>query len=364
MLAYKAALEKWRRDPLQHSCKAYFIARQELTVMLNLKHTNIMSLIGVCTQPLALILDCAPKGSLDTIIQSYRQSGYRIGPYCFQSIVLQTSRAIEYLHRSHIIYRDLKAENVLVWQFPEPNEGDKPSNNVYVKIADYGISRIALPTGTKGFGGTEGFMAPEIMTHNGEEEYTEKVDCFSFGMFLYELITLRQPFEGNETVKESILEGSRPVFTARELMFPTYCLDLMVLCWDQQPRNRPSASQIVSIACAPEFTHMMDVILLPHSDNLLAMCTQQPIKMPSVGNDASFKLWVLIERCIEIISGYSYGWLTYQRNQPAQMIPLKVDGNATPAAATATTATVTALCNIKSNIIWFGDSKGIIHSYK
>jgi hypothetical protein len=32
-----------------------------------------------------------------------------------------------------------------------------------------------LPSGTKGFGGTEGFMAPEIMRYNGEEEYTEKV---------------------------------------------------------------------------------------------------------------------------------------------------------------------------------------------
>lgn len=50
---------------------------------------------------------------------------------------------------------------------------------MHIKIADYGISRISLPTGTKGFGGTEGFMAPEIICHNGEEEYTEKVGVTS-----------------------------------------------------------------------------------------------------------------------------------------------------------------------------------------
>lgn len=57
---------------------------------------------------------------------------------------------------------------------------DTPVNKVYIKIADYGISRVTLPSGTKGFGGTEGFMAPEIMKYNGEEEYTEKVCCLGF----------------------------------------------------------------------------------------------------------------------------------------------------------------------------------------
>lgn len=70
---------------------------------------------------------------------------------------------------------------------------------------DYGISRTTLPTGTKGFGGTEGFIAPEIHQYNGEEEYTEKVDCFSFGMFIFELISLRLPFEGQESVKGEIV---------------------------------------------------------------------------------------------------------------------------------------------------------------
>ena len=115
------------------------------------------------------------------------------------------------------------------------------------------IHILLFEIGAKGFGGTEGFMAPEIVKYNGEEEYTEKVDCFSFGMLIYELLTLHQPFVGYETVKELILEGGRPPLTPRELIYPTYMLDLMVVCWAQQPRDRPSASQIVSIASAPEF---------------------------------------------------------------------------------------------------------------
>jgi len=67
-------------------------------------------------------------------------------------------------------------------------------------------------------------MAPEIIKYNGEEEYTEKVDCFSFGMFIYELVTMHQPFENHESVKESILEGHRPALTyrVRKIMLKKY----------------------------------------------------------------------------------------------------------------------------------------------
>ena len=37
-----------------------------------------------------------------------------------------------------------------------------------MKLADYSISRCVLPTGTKGFAGTPGFMAPEILKFNGK----------------------------------------------------------------------------------------------------------------------------------------------------------------------------------------------------
>ncbi len=48
-----------------------------------------------------------------------------------------------------------------------------------MKLGDYGISRSVYATGgAKGFGGTEGFMAPEIMRYNGEEEYNERVFTF------------------------------------------------------------------------------------------------------------------------------------------------------------------------------------------
>lgn len=364
IIAYKAALGKWERDPLQHSCKAYCTARQELSVLLTLSHPNIVPLIGVCTQPLALVLDLAPKGALDVTLRHYRRSGARIGAYCFQSIILQTARALEYLHRRHVIYRDLKSENILVFDFPDPHSEDYPGNAVHIKMADYGISRIVLPsTGSKGFGGTEGFMAPEIMKHNGEEEYTEKVDCFSFGMFLYELISLRQPFEGHEAVKECILDGNRPVLTQRETQFPTYCLDLMVLAWDQNPKVRPTASQIVSIGSAPEFTHLLDVISLSHPGAVL-----QGLSYPISGEEQSedkafgFELWLPCSNSrIDLLLCSSKGWQQYHKIscpqlftsiQQQQMILNKNVGG----------MKLTCCCIVDSSI-WIGDSAGNIHAF-
>ena len=80
-----------------------------------------------------------------------------------------------YLHNHHIIYRDLKSENVLVWAIPTSADA-RPTAPVLVKLADYGISQsVDMHAGTKGFGGTPPFIAPEILQHAGKDTYTEKV---------------------------------------------------------------------------------------------------------------------------------------------------------------------------------------------
>ncbi|RWS17099.1 Leucine-rich repeat serine/threonine-protein kinase 1-like protein [Dinothrombium tinctorium] len=343
-VAYKAAWNKWERDPMQYSCKAYCIARQELNILLTLRHPHIVPLTGVCTNPLALILPLAKLGSLDIIIKDYRKANLRFHPVVLQKVLLQVAKALEYLHQQHIIYRDLKSENVLVWEIPTPNNAVKIKSfnevKVDVKLADYGISRPCLPTGMKGFGGTEGFMAPEIMRYNGEEEYTEKVDCFSFAMFMYELISLRLPFEGVENVKDHILEGGRPTLTQRNTLYPSHVLDLMALCWSQLPKDRPNASQIVSITSAPEFIHMLDAITLVDNHAVLSavVLNRNSLKL--------FEFWISrLGKQVDLLTCNDNCIVEYKTVVALNHV------------------TITSLCVIPESGIWLGDSKAVIYIF-
>ena len=176
------------------------------------------------------------------------------------------------------------------------------------------------------------------MRYNGEEEYTEKVDCFSFAMFLYELLTLHLPFENQECVKEHILEGGRPPLTQRDLLYPSYFLDLMTLCWAQQPKDRPSISQIVSIISAPEFTHLLDVISL--NDNY-AVLSANAFK----NCDTSLRLILSrIGKQTDLITSNGFCWTDYQTITSLDSI------------------TIMSVCLVNDQL-WLGDSKASIHVY-
>ncbi|CAG0890372.1 unnamed protein product [Darwinula stevensoni] len=389
LLAYKAAESKWDREPLQYACKAYTTARQELQILSSLRHPHIVSLVGMTAKPLALVLELAPLGALDARLKDYRRSGAKVHPIVVQILIIQIGRALEYLHQQHIIYRDLKSENVLVWALPVPTEEVEPGRwmaRIHAKLGDYGISRSTLPTGSKGFGGTEGFMAPEILRFNGEEEYNEKVDCFSFGMWMYELVSLRQPFEGFESVKETMLEGGRPPLTLRRNQCDSgsegvghpcnrsydieeSCIrkrmevkaklsralknltvfrgEKGIISGNQEgsgrircPSSRPSAAHIVSVASAPEFLRLIDVVSLE---------TQKAILCATVTEPGGHKTELWLSRCgcaLDILScdESENCWKSYH-GLPG--IP----------------ETVTAMSAISSDSIWTGDLRGTLRSY-
>lgn len=87
------------------------------------------------------------------------------------------------IHRMKIVHRDLKSGNCLV------NKHSK------VKICDFGLSRSLTPTPVQdsSSAGTPEWMAPELIRN---EPFTEKCDIFSLGVIIWELYTLKRPWEG------------------------------------------------------------------------------------------------------------------------------------------------------------------------
>ena len=125
---------------------------------------------------------------------------------------MQVAEAINYLHSNLFVYRDLKPGNILVWEFPEPDTQWSTDVPIWLKVADYGISKQVSPAGLRGESGTPPFLPPEVILPGGRAAYSTKIDVYAFGMFMYYLMTFLSPFEStlDRPLSALLEEGRRP----------------------------------------------------------------------------------------------------------------------------------------------------------
>ncbi|XP_021926576.1 mitogen-activated protein kinase kinase kinase 13 isoform X3 [Zootermopsis nevadensis] len=184
---------------------------------------------GVCTQApcYCIIMEFCPYGPLYNLLKD----GEEVPPLRLVNWAKQIASGMHYLHNHKIIHRDLKSPNVLI------------GHGEVVKISDFGTSREWNEISTKmTFAGTVAWMAPEIIR---SEPYSEKVDIWSYGVVLWELLTCETPYKdvGSSAIMYGV--GSYSL----HLPIPSTCPEgfrlLVKQCWNAKPRNRPSFKNIL-----------------------------------------------------------------------------------------------------------------------
>ena len=110
-------------------------------------HPCLVCLIGVSVHPLmALVLEEAPMGTLDMHLITKPIPIARVVMF---RIAAQVAAAIRFLHQHGIIFRDLKASNVLLWSLDE-------KSLCHCKVANFDIATQLSPLGAIGIQGTGG----------------------------------------------------------------------------------------------------------------------------------------------------------------------------------------------------------------
>lgn len=195
-----------------------------------LEHPNIVKFLGVCTKApcYCIVMEYCSGGNL---YHYMRQPGVQILPMQVITWAREIAHGMMYLHSKRIIHRDLKSLNVLI--------DDKNA----IKISDFGACRFIDNHSTKiTVIGSYAWMAPELIRN---DPCNDKVDVWSYGILLWELLTQEEPYKNLNHAAIMFGVGSNKL----QLPIPTNCPhDLRVLlesCWQQKPKNRMSFNQII-----------------------------------------------------------------------------------------------------------------------
>ncbi|XP_055805856.1 uncharacterized protein LOC129874577 isoform X2 [Solanum dulcamara] len=210
---------------------------REAEILSKLHHPNVVAFYGVVQD--------GPGGTLATVAEFMVNGSLRHVLLCKDRhldrrkrliIAMDAAFGMEYLHSKNIVHFDLKCDNLLV------NLKD-PSRPI-CKVADFGLSKIKRNTlVTGGVRGTLPWMAPELL-NGGSNKVSEKVDVFSFGIVLWEILTGEEPYAN---MHYGAIIGGIVNNTLRPPV-PSFCDTewrmLMEQCWAPDPPIRPSFTEI------------------------------------------------------------------------------------------------------------------------
>ncbi|KAJ0867845.1 putative protein kinase RLK-Pelle-LRR-IX family [Helianthus annuus] len=232
--------------------------KSEIAVLTKVRHRHLVALLGYCLDgnERLLVYEYMPQGTLSRFLFDWQKEDLKPLEWTKRLIIaLDVARGVEYLHglaQQSFIHRDLKPSNILL--------GD----DMRAKVSDFGLVRLA-PDGKASLvtrlAGTFGYLAPEYAVTG---RVTTKIDVFSFGVILMELITGRRALDETQP-EESVhlVQWFRRMHinkdTFRKAIDPTLDLDEEALasvstvaelaghCCAREPHQRPDMSHAVNV---------------------------------------------------------------------------------------------------------------------
>ena len=149
--------------------------KEEIKILKNCEHKNILKFIDYIetNSKFFIIMELLKGGTLKNFILNNKN----LSEEKISIIIKQILSAVNYLHNKNICHRDIKPENIMF----------KDNSYSELKLIDFGLSiKNFYDLGEKDYCGTFRYMAPEILEN---KIYNKKIDLFSVGIILYELIS-------------------------------------------------------------------------------------------------------------------------------------------------------------------------------
>ncbi|XP_074843432.1 serine/threonine-protein kinase Nek5 [Carettochelys insculpta] len=219
-------------DLIKMPIKEKEASQKEVILLAKMKHPNIVTFYNSFQEKnkLYIVMEYCDGGDLMGRINM--QHGVLFDEDQILAWFVQISLGLKHIHDRKVLHRDIKAQNIFL-----------SNNGMIAKLGDFGIARMLNNTMELACTcvGTPYYLSPEICENR---LYNNKTDIWSLGCVLYEMCTLRHPFEGN-SLHQLVMKICRGCFTP---VSPKYSYDLRILIsqlFKISPRDRPSINSIL-----------------------------------------------------------------------------------------------------------------------